>query len=203
MNFGNLSGTNGSTEPLLNLKKSGDFLDLSKHAPALKHAIVAGGWDASACGPSADLDLAAFMLYENGRIKTANDVIYFGDGHNSAPGITYGGDNRTGEGDGDDETIDVILANLNPEIKSIVFAVVIYEAATKNQTFGMVKNAFIRLLDANNNNKEVVRYNLTDDYGSNTAIRVCSLDRTPSGWQFTAIGKGLVGDLNTVASLYV
>lgn len=194
MNFDNLSGTNGSTpiEPLLNLSKGGDFLDLSKHAPSLKKAILAGGWDASEYGDSADLDIAAFMLYSDNKLRTAHDVVYFQNGFQEAQGIKHNGDNRTGAGDGDDETIDINLDNINPDIQHIVFAISIDKALEKHQTFGMIKNAFVRLVDAETN-KEVVRFNLTEEYGTDTAIRACSLDRTPTGWQFTAIGKGQIG----------
>lgn len=201
MNF-NLAGSSNTNRsaPALNLTK-GDLLDLSKAAPALKNCVLGGGWDVAVQGPSADLDLAAFMLGSNGRVeRIPDDVIYFR--HMNARGIMLEGDNRTGAGEGDDERIDIDLNNIEPRIQKIVFFITIFDAQKKRQTFGMIKNAFVRLLDADDDEREICRYNLTDNYATDTAITVCSLNRTSAGWEFEAIGDGRVADLNDLLALY-
>lgn len=181
---------------ILNLQKN-EVLDLTKHDPALSKAILGGGWDVATSGPSADLDIAAFLLDDNGRIHDANDVIFFN--HMQSDGIELEGDNRTGAGDGDDERIDIDLNAIPAKYKKIVFAIVIFDAQKKRQSFGMVKNAYVRLLDAEDDEREICRYNLTEDYGTETAVIACTLSRaTFGGWEMKAIGEGLIGDLNTI-----
>ncbi len=121
----------------------------------------------------------------------------------SAPGIRLEGDNRTGEGDGDDERIQINLDTIEPRITRIIFFMTIFEAVSKKQTFGMIKNAFVRLLDADNNDAEICRYQLTDNYSADTAVTACSLNRGPNGWQFEAIGEGTIADLNGLLSRYM
>lgn len=195
-NFGNNSAPQDA--PILNLQKN-QVLDLTKHAPALTKAILAGGWDVTVSGASADLDIAAFLCDEHDRITSADDVIYFN--HKTSQGIELEKDNLTGEGDGDDERIDIDLTQIPSKYKKIVFAIVIFDAQVKKQSFGMVRNAFVRLLDANDNEREICRYNLTDNYSTSTAVIACALNRnTNGGWDFEAMGEGLIGDLNTIAA---
>lgn len=186
---------------ILNLQKN-EVLDLTKHAPTLSKAILGGGWDVATSGPSADLDIAAFLLDDNGRIHDANDVIFFN--HMQSDGIELEGDNRTGAGDGDDERIDIDLSTIPTKYRKIAFAIVIFDAQTKRQSFGMVKNAYVRLLDAEDNEREICRYNLTEDYGTETAVIACTLSRSMfGGWEMQAIGEGLIGDLNTIAERFM
>lgn len=200
MNFNFSADNSANNAPSLNLSKGG-VLDLSKQAPSLKSCILGGGWDVATQGPSADLDLAAFLLGANGRVeRVPEDVIFFN--HMQANGIRLEGDNRTGAGEGDDERIDIDLDRIDSRIQKIVFFIVIFEAREKRQTFGMVQNAFVRLLDADDNEREICRYSLTDKYSTDTAISVCSLNRTPSGWAFEAIGEGQVADLNGLLAMY-
>lgn len=195
-NFGNNSAPLNA--PILNLQKN-QVLDLTKHAPALTKAILAGGWDVALSGASADLDIAAFLCNEYDRITSADDVIYFN--HKTAQGIELEKDNLTGEGEGDDERIDIDLTQIPSKYKKIVFAIVIFDAQVKKQSFGMVRNAFVRLLDANDNEREICRYNLTDNYSTSTAVIACALNRNANGgWDFEAMGEGLIGDLNTIAT---
>lgn len=186
-----------TTDPILNLKKD-QILDLSKHAPALRKAVLAGGWDVAVRGASADLDIAAFLLDATGHIKTSIDVIFFNN--KVGTGIQLEGDNLTGEGDGDDERIDIDLDKIPESYQKIVFAIVIFDAQAKHQSFGMIRNAYVRLLDANNGENEICRYNLSEDYSTDTAVIACSLNRTDYGWEMEAIGDGLIGDLNTIAA---
>lgn len=189
-----------SSTPILNLQKN-QVLDLTKQAPSLTKAILGGGWDISASGASADLDIAALLLDENKKIKSGADVIFFNN--MNGPGINLEGDNRTGAGDGDDERIDIDLSTIPTQYSEIIFAIVIFEANQKRQSFGMIKNAFVRLLDANDGEREICRYNLTDDYSTETAVIACSLIRNDNGWEMKAIGEGLIGDLNTIAARYM
>ena len=199
MDFTHLNS--GSSAAPLNLSK-GSVLDLTKQAPALKNCILGGGWDMAVAGPTADLDLAAFLVEENGRVaQVPNDVIFFNN--MSAAGIRLEGDNRTGEGEGDDERIQINLDAIEPRIKKIVFFITIFDAVTKRQTFGMIKNAFVRLLDADNNEQVICRYELSDSYSADTSVTACSLSRTANGWAFEAIGEGAIADLNQLLSRYM
>lgn len=192
---------NNGSQPSLNLSK-GNVLDLTKQAPALKNCVLGGGWDMAVAGPTADLDLAAFLIEDSGRVtQVPQDVIFFNN--MSTPGIRLEGDNRTGEGDGDDERIQINLDAIEPRITRIIFFMTIFEAVSKKQTFGMIKNAFVRLLDADNNDAEICRYQLTDNYSADTAVTACSLNRGPNGWQFEAIGEGTIADLNGLLSRYM
>ena len=201
-NFGTKSNgsSNSSSNGVLNLQKN-QSLDLTKEAPSLKRCILGAGWDVSEGNETYDLDIAAFLLGENGRVNDVRtDVVYFRQ--MVQRGIRLEGDNRTGAGEGDDERIDVNLNDIDANVKEIVFFIVIYEADKKRQTFGMVRNSFVRLLDADDREREVLRYELKDNYSSDTAITVASLKRANNGWTFTAIGEGSIGDLNTLLSRY-
>ena len=196
MNFTSLQANKA---PSLNLTK-GSLLDLSKSAPNLHHAILAGGWDMSQAGATADLDIAAFLLTGRKKIRGIEDVVYFN--HKETNGIYLEEDNLTGEGDGDDEVIHIDLDNIDQNIEHIVFVITIFEAEKKHQTFGMIQNAYVRLLDEDRGEHEICHYNLTNDYQTSTAVKVCSLHRNGHGWEFEAQGEGIIGDLNTVCSMY-
>lgn len=207
MNFTNLgeSTSNATYENVLNLSK-GDVLDLTKAAPSLKNIIVGAGWDVNDFGKdSYDLDISAFLLDKDRRVTTAKvseRVVFFNMLHQQ--GITLEGDNLTGAGDGDDERIDVSLDDIAPDINEIIFNVNIYDAKKKNQTFGMVRNSYIRLLDADNNEKELARFDLKDDASTATAVTFARLFRTSNGWSFEAIGDTYnVADLNELLSRYL
>lgn len=200
MNF-NFVGNSGASAPSLNLSKGG-ILDLTKQAPNLHNCILAGGWDASIAGPSADLDLAAFMLNGQGRVeRVPDDVIFFN--HMAARGISLEGDNLTGGTGGDDERIDINLDQIDSRIQKIIFFIVIFDAKNKRQTFGMINNSYVRLLDADNGENEICRYELKERYSTDTAISVCSLNRNAAGWEFEAIGDGAIADLNDLLSRYM
>lgn len=209
INFGNTAPVStGITEVpaenggfTLDLDK-GVVLDLTKREPGLKNIIFAAGWDANTSYPEFDLDVSAFLLNANGKITAADDIIYFK--HLNAQGITMSGDSRTGDGDGDDETIAINLEQIPDKYASIVFTINIYEAAVRKQTFGMVKNSYCRLLNADENNKELCRFRLKDDYGSYTAVIVAQLKRDSGEWNFVTVGDGkVVSDLNGIAALYM
>lgn len=172
------------TNGLLNLTK-GDILDLRKYSSSLEKVRVAAGWDVNQrFGSSYDLDVCAFMINKNGK---AFDKVYYGA--KKLRGIFLDGDNLTGEGDGDDENIFVNLKEIPDNVSSIIFAVVIYSAKSKGQSFGEVKNAYVRLVDEGSNGKEICKYSLSDDGGSDTAVTFAELTRNENGWSFKAIGN--------------
>ena len=177
---------------LLNLQKN-DILDLSKKDPSLKNILLGGGWDVAkkgffGFGADYDLDLIALLLGEDGKlIKSSKSVIYYND--MVGQGIKLHGDNRTGEGEGDDEKISISLDKLPIECKKVVFAVTIYDAVRRRQSFSKVKNAYVRLVNEDKGNEEICRYNLTEDGGNNTGIIFAELFKENGNWQFKAIGK--------------
>ena len=190
---------------LLNLQKN-DILDLSKKDPSLKNILLGGGWDvAKKCffgfGADYDLDLIALLLGEDGKlIKSSKSVIYYND--MVGQGIKLHGDNRTGEGEGDDEKISISLDKLPIECKKVVFAVTIYDAVRRRQSFSKVKNAYVRLVNEDKGNEEICRYNLTEDGGNNTGIIFAELFKENGNWQFKAIGKLLDATVSTLSQMY-
>ena len=185
MDFGNqFGGQPMQSTGVLNLAKGG-VLDLGKVAPALKHVILGCGWDVASNGPTADA-MEHVVFYNNQAVQ----------------GVHSTGDNRTGIGEGDDEQIIVDLDLVSPNIEKIIFIVTIFDATSKRQTFGMVQNAFARLVDQETN-EEICRYELSNEYSTDTCIQFCSLNRTPNGWQFEAVGKGSNGDLNSLLTQYM
>ena len=138
----------------LNLKKN-DVLNLTKKNPGLKKAILGAGWDVASIGQDFDLDIAAFLLNENGKVQNIpDDVIFFNN--MQGQGIILEGDNRTGAGDGDDERIRIDLESISSHVQKIVFVVTIHEAQMKRQTFGMVENSYVRILDKSEMKKKFV-----------------------------------------------
>ena len=183
----------------LDLNK-GDMLNISKTNPGLTRVRLGAGWDVAEAGNSFDLDIAAFICGPNGKISSGADVVFFNN--KTSQGVTLNGDNRTGAGDGDDETIDIDLSAVPASVTKIAFAVVIHDAQAKMQTFGMVRNSYVRLIDTANGDNVICRYELKDNYSTDTAVVFAELARTGSEWAFTAIGDGKQGDLNAIAALY-
>lgn len=200
---GNAQEVPSSTTPndtVLNLDK-GAVLNLTKSEPGLVHVRVGAGWDVSSAGPDFDLDISAYTLGSNGKLASGSDIVYFNN--KTIPGITLNGDNRTGEGEGDDETIDVDLNAVSSSCTAIVFAVNIYEALTRQQTFGMVNNSYIRLIN-NDNSNEICRYMLKDDYSTSTGVIFAKLKKENNEWKFEAVGEGkIVKDLSDIAALFM
>ena len=195
------SGSSNNNVNALNLKKN-DVLNLTKKNPGLKKVILGAGWDVATIGQDFDLDIAAFLLNANGKVQNIpDDVIFFNN--MQGQGIYLEGDNRTGAGDGDDERITIDLSQIRSDIAKIVFVTTIHEAQAKRQTFGMVENSYIRLLDAKNNEKEVCRFNLKEDGSTSTSVIFAELFRDGFEWQFKAVGEGKMADLNGILSLYM
>lgn len=174
---------------MLNLQKN-DFLNLSKTDSTLQNIRVSAGWDVNTrWGSDYDLDLCAMLLGSDGRIiHTKDQLIYYGN--KKGTGIELDHDNLTGEGDGDDENMFINFSRLSPEVEKIVVCVVIYSAQSRGQSFKHVRNAYVRLVDqAQRPEREICRYNLSEDGGNATAVKFAELLRTNSGWVFKAIGE--------------
>ncbi len=199
INLGSMSSFGEGKNQVLNLEKN-SILDLTKKNPGLKKVILGAGWDISKGGDSFDLDIAAFLLDKNDKFNTVDNVIFFNN--KVSRGITLEGDNRTGIGSGDDERISIDLSQISSEICKIVFVVTIDKAREKRQTFGMVDNSYVRLLDVENNEKEICKFNLKENGSTATSIIFANLYRDGSEWQFKALGEGMIADLNGVLALY-
>lgn len=175
-------------------------LDLTKRNSGLRHLKLGAGWDLSKSPTAIDLDIMALALNPSGKITTLDDVVYFN--HKSIPGVTLNGDNTTGAGEGDDETIDIDLSAISPSINSIAFAVCIFDAVNKRQTFGMINNSYVRLLDTDQGDKEICHFILKDDYSADTAVLFAKLVRNGNEWDFITIGEGVSADINGVLALF-
>ena len=200
--FENLNGNSSISNQsagILNLNKN-DILDLTKRNPGLKKVSLGAGWDIANNGLDYDLDIAAFLLDSNNKFNTVSNIIFFNN--KESQGISLAGDNRTGAGEGDDEVININLEEINPNIAKIVFVVTIHEAQAKRQTVGMVENSYVRLVDLENNKREICRFNLKENGSTATSVIFAELNRKGSEWQFKAIGEGKIADLNGVLALY-
>ncbi len=186
----------------INLSK-GQKVDLTKGNPGLKNIMVGLGWDVNAydSGAAFDLDAAAFMAGENGRCPRETDFIFYGNLEHASGSVKHMGDNLTGEGDGDDEQIQVDLSKIPENISKIAFTVTIYDAEQRRQNFGQVSNAFIRIVDEATG-VELIRYDLGEDFSIETAVVVGELYRHNGEWKFNAIGSGFQGGLAALCGHY-
>jgi tellurium resistance protein TerD len=180
------------------LTKGGN-VSLSKSAPNLTAITVGLGWDArTTTGADFDLDASALMLGSNGRVLSDNHFVFFNNLRSPDGSVEHTGDNLTGEGEGDDESIVVNLQAVPPEVDRIVFPVSIYEAETRGQSFGQVTNAFIRVVNQADNN-ELARYDLSEDASSETAMIFGEVYRRNGEWKFRAVGQGYASGLRGIA----
>ena len=161
---------------------------------SLTQINVGLGWDTNRYDGAADFDLdaSAFLLGDAGKVRQQTDFVFYG--HLEEKGVKHTGDNRTGDTAGDDEVIIVNLPEVDPNVQKIVFTVTIYEAENRNQNFGMVENAYVHLTDSVSG-KELLRYDLGEDFSLETAIVVCELYRKNGGWNFNAVGSGFARGL--------
>ena len=185
----------------INLQK-GQRVDLTKSNPGLSRILVGLGWDPVKSGgggflgslfggstPNIDCDASVLMLGENDRLQNNQDVVYFGNLKSRDSSVQHSGDNLTGDGDGDDEQIFVDLNKVPAHIHKLVFVVNIYDSIKRKQHFGMIQNAFIRIVNPSNN-QAMLHYNLTDDYNGKTCLIAGEIYRHGSEWKFAAIGNG-------------
>ena len=185
----------------LSLSKGGN-LSLSKEAPGMTKVLVGLGWDArSTDGQDFDLDASAFLLKADGKVRADSDFIFYNQLKSVDGSVEHTGDNRNGEGDGDDEAIKVDLSKVPAEIDKIAFTVTIHEAEARRQSFGQVRNAFIRIVNQDNNS-EVARYDLAEDASTETAMIFAELYRNGAEWKFRAVGQGFAGGLKPLAESY-
>jgi len=176
--------------------RKGQKVSLSKESSDLSVVVIGLGWDEApskksffSLKPQAiDCDASAFLL-KNGKLTDKHDIVFFGNLQHKSGTVKHMGDNLTGAGEGDDEQIIADLADIPSEYDKIVIVVNIYQAVKRNQHFGMIQNAFIRIIDGKNN-KELCRYNLTDDYSGMTAMIFGEVYRHNGEWKFNAIGQG-------------
>lgn len=176
--------------------EKGKSLNLSKEAEGLSEIIVGLGWDVIKKGffsRNVDCDASAFLLDSKGKMINRNALVYFGNQKSSCNSVIHTGDNLTGAGDGDDEQIIVDLSKVPSNVQEIVFVVNIYQANSRGQHFGMVENAFMRIVDKRTN-KQLAHFNLTEDYSNKTAMIFGSLYRENGQWQFKSIGEGTTDD---------
>lgn len=182
----------------VSLSKGGN-VSLSKEAPGLTSVTVGLGWDErSTDGGDFDLDASALMLNASGKVLSDSHFIFFNNLRSPDGSVEHTGDNLTGAGEGDDESINVNLAAVPPEVAKIVFPVTIYDADALRLNFGMVRNAFIRIVDRANG-AEIVRYDLGEDFSVETALVFGELYRYNSDWKFRAVGQGYTAGLAGIA----
>ncbi|PXX95777.1 TerD family protein [Halomonas sp. LBP4] len=182
----------------VSLQKGGN-VSLSKEAPGLTNVSVGLGWDVRTTdGKDFDLDASALVVGESGKVLSDGHFVFFNNKQDPSGAVVHQGDNLTGEGEGDDEVIKVALNNVPSEAKKVVFVVTIHEAEARSQNFGMVSNAFIRVVN-DAGNAEITRFDLSEDYSTETAMVFAELYRHNDEWKFKAIGQGYAGGLGVVA----
>ena len=186
----------------INLTK-GQKVDLTKGNPGLKKLMVGLGWDVNAfdSGADFDLDAAAFMLGDNGKCPTEKEFIFYGNLTHPSESLKHMVDNLTGEGEGDDEQIFVDLSKIPANVSKVAFTVTIYEAESRGQNFGQVSNSFIRIVDESTG-KELIHYDLGEDFSIETAVVVGELYKHNGEWKFNAIGSGFQGGLAALCGHY-
>jgi len=185
----------------LSLSKGGN-ISLSKSEPGLKKILVGLGWDArSTDDTDFDLDASAFMLGSGHQVRRDEDFIFYHNLRSPCGSVEHTGDNRTGDGDGDDEVIRVMLDAVPAEVQTIAVTVTIHEAEARQQTFGQVKNAFIRIVNEETG-KEIARYDLSEDYSTETAMIFGEIYRHNGDWKFRAVGQGYSGGLAAMCARY-
>lgn len=188
----------GGPRRVVTLRKGGN-VSLTKQVAALSAITVGLGWDVTeGSGPPVDLDASAIMCGADGRVRSDDYFVFFNNLTAPDGTVHHTGDNLTGEGDGDDEQVEVDLARMSPEVERIVFVVSIYDADARRQSFGQVTNAFIRLVDRADG-QEIARYDLTEDASGETAMIFGEVYRRDGEWKFRAVGQGYASGLHGIA----
>jgi len=206
----------------INLVK-GQKIDLTKGRSSLSSVMVGLGWDpvqkekkksggflggllgggSGGGGAEVDCDASVLLLDEKGKLQSKQDLVYFGNKKSRDGSVVHSGDNLTGAGDGDDETINVDLNAIPQSVHKLVFVVNIYQAVQRKQDFGMIQNAFIRLVD-NGSKEELINYNLTENYAGKTSLIPGELYRHGTEWKFSAVGEGTSdADISSIANKYL
>ncbi|MEK2490947.1 TerD family protein [Kitasatospora purpeofusca] len=185
----------------VSLAKGGN-VSLTKEAPGLTAVIVGLGWDVrTTTGADYDLDASALLCNAHGKVVSDQHFVFFNNLRSPDGSVEHSGDNLTGGGDGDDEQIKVDLAGVPVDVAKVVFPVSIYDADARFQSFGQVRNAFIRIVNQANG-QELARYDLTEDASTETAMVFGELYRNGAEWKFRAIGQGYASGLRGIATVY-
>jgi tellurium resistance protein TerD len=185
----------------LSLAKGGN-ISLSKEAPGLTKILVGLGWDVRTTdGAGFDLDASAFLLKADGKVRSDADFIFYNQLKSADGSVEHTGDNRDGQGEGDDEAVRIDLSRVPAEIQKIAVAVTIHDAEARRQNFGTVSNAFVRIVDEANG-KEVARYDLTEDGSTETVMIFAEVYKHGADWKFKAVGQGFAGGLGPLARNY-
>jgi tellurium resistance protein TerD len=185
----------------ISLQKGGN-VNLSKEAPTMNKMVVGLGWDTRATdGAAFDLDAVGFVLNNAGKVRKDSDFIFFNNKQNAEGSVVHGGDNRTGDGDGDDETILIDLSKMPADVEKVAVCVVIYDAEGRKQNFGQVSRAYVRILN-DANQQEVARYDLSEDGSTEAAMIFGEVYRNGGDWKFKAVGQGFKGGLGPLAGSY-
>ena len=185
----------------ISLNKGGN-VSLSKTDPSLKNVLVGLGWDARPTdGADFDLDASAFMVKEDGKVRSDSDFIFYNQTKSTCGSIEHTGDNRTGAGDGDDEAVIVLLDKIPADVQRVVFCVTIHDADSRKQNFGQVSHAYVRVVNKDSSN-EVARYDLSEDASIETAMVFGEIYRHSGEWKFKAVGQGYAGGLAALAKQY-
>jgi tellurium resistance protein TerD len=185
----------------ISLSKGGN-VSLSKTDPSLKNVLVGLGWDARPTeGADFDLDASAFMVKEDGKVRSDSDFIFYNQTKSTCGSVEHTGDNRTGAGDGDDEAVVVLLDKVPADVQKIVFCVTIHDADMRKQNFGQVNHAYVRVVNKDSNN-EVARYDLSEDASIETDMIFGEIYRHSGEWKFKAVGQGYAGGLAALAKQY-
>ena len=186
----------------INLSKGGN-INLSKTAPTMSKVDLGLGWNPRATdGKAFDLDAVAFLTGEDGKVRLDGEFIFFNQKTSPCGSVNHKGDNRTGDGEGDDETISVDLSKVPQEVAKIVFAVTIHEGQQNGQNFGMVDKAYIRVINQDANAEELARFDLSEDGSTEVAMIFGELYRHNGEWKFKAVGQGFGGGLGALAASY-
>lgn len=182
----------------INLSK-GQKVDLTKSNPGLSKVIVGLGWDTNKYdgGQDFDLDSSVFLLDANGKAASEADFIFYNNTKGAGGAVEHTGDNRTGEGEGDDEQVKVDLSAIPSSIEKVSFAITIHDGEARSQNFGQVNNSYVRIVNESTN-EELIRYDLGEDFSIETAIVVGELYRHGAEWKFNAIGSGYQGGLGSL-----
>jgi tellurium resistance protein TerD len=185
----------------VSLSKGGN-VSLSKEAPGLKNIVVGLGWDPRATdGQEFDLDASVFICGEDGKVRSDQDFVFYNNKTGADGSVEHMGDNRTGEGDGDDEQVKIDLSKVPAGVKKLAFGVTIHDADSRGQNFGMVGGAFMRIVNAEGE-KELARYDLGEDFALEKAVIFGEVYRHNDEWKFKAVGQGFNGGLGPLASSF-
>jgi tellurium resistance protein TerD len=185
----------------ISLQKGGN-VNLSKEAPGLVKLQLGLGWDVRATdGAAYDLDGVVFLLNATGKVRSDADFIFYNNLRSSEGAVVHSGDNRTGAGEGDDETVTIDLSKVPLDVERIALAVTIHEADARRQNFGQVSKAFVRCVNAANGS-EIARYDLSEDGSTEAAMIFGEVYRNGADWKFRAVGQGFNGGLGPLARNY-